>query len=130
MVERDATEGRLAHPLCDARATILKDGDVNSKAVDAILATNPRYAGAGFYKPETDGGFIPIPNNGMVRIQQDARINAAKAIVAERLVEAADYYINRLSNMACNIRVADFEEAKVGYETALAAWRELTGCSS
>lgn len=59
-------------------------------------------------------------------VASDAKLNAAKAIVAEQLEKASAYYIGRLSNMACNIPVRDFEEAKAGYDSALTAWRELT----
>lgn len=97
----------------------------NPNSLDTILTTNPRYAGAAFQKPETESAFIPIPNTGMVRIQQDAKLNADKAILAEQLETASAYYIDRLSNMACNISVRDFEKAKVGYKVALTAWREI-----
>lgn len=90
-------------------------------AVDAILATNPRYAGAAFHKPETEGAFIPMPNTGMVRIQQDAKLNAAKAIVAERLAKALEG-LKDLQAYAADDR--DFIQYMDDVH-ALTAWRGL-----
>lgn len=91
------------------------------EAIDAILATNPRYAGASFHKPETDGAFIPMPNRGMVRIQQDAKLNAAKAILAEQLAGS-------LIDFLAITRPWISDDAIEKAEAALTAWREV--CSA
>jgi len=65
------------------------------KAIDAILATDRRYAGAAVIDEDTHGLCDPFPNAQMKNVLKDAKLNAAKAIVAGRLVEALKLYANQ-----------------------------------
>ena len=80
--------------------------------IDEILATNPMYEGADYIP----GGHSP--NSKMYQVLNDAKLNAAKAIVAERLRESLEDALT----------MPDDDRWHPKAKTALTAWRKLEDC--
>jgi hypothetical protein len=94
---------------------------IKPNAVDAIVATNPRYAGAkyGWEERSFDA------NVARMSLIEDAELNTAKAIVAEQLAEALRIAQGRIGELDLISQVHPSVFTLGEIEAALTAWREL-----